>query len=588
MTETAINRIKQSISEMYAHNGGPISQAVISRLERFKQTTTLRKTAQELFNQHDIILITYGDILRNRDTPPLKNLRNFYQSHLWPTINTIHILPFYPYSSDDGFSVIDYLSVDPALGSWNDINELEQPGSQLMFDAVINHISSQSTWFSKFLARDEKYKDYFLTVDPDVDLSLVTRPRSLPLLTPFETADGLKYVWTTFSADQVDLNFANPDTLLDILDVILFYIEQGASLIRLDAIAYLWKEIGTTCIHLPQTHAFVKLLRAIVDEVSPGVLLITETNVPHEENVSYFGDGSDEAHLVYQFSLPPLIAHAIIRGSSRYLNKWASSLEFPSEHTSFFNFTASHDGIGVRPVTGILPDKELTILLERTRAHGGKISSKTNQDGSTSPYELNINYYDLLNNPDSKEPQMLKVDRFMASQAIMLMLKGIPGIYFHSLVGSRNFYQGVEETGHARAINREKLILEPFLHELQDPETLRYRVFHKYKTLLELRTKEKAFHPAGKQEILDLGNSVFAVSRTALDGSEQILAIQNVTSQQVDIDISMSGLKVRNDTVLQDLISLEKYSSQNGVVTVKLVPYQTLWLEEMQSGENRS
>ena len=323
-----------------------------------------------------------------------------------------------------------------------------------MFDAVINHISSKSRWFAGFLRGEEKYQDYFISVNPNIDLSLVTRPRSLPLLTPFETPEGEKYLWTTFSADQIDLNFSNPETLLDVLDVILFYIKSGANLIRLDAIAYLWKEIGTTCIHLPQTHTIIKLLRAIVGEVSPDVLLVTETNVPHEENVSYFGDGADEAHMVYQFALPPLTAHAIITGSSRYLRGWASSLEYPSPETCYFNFTASHDGVGVRPVTGILPEADLEVLLQQTQAHGGRISLKTNQDGTTSPYELNINYFDLLNNPSSDEPQTLHADRFMASQAIMLMLKGIPGIYFHSLMGSRNYYQGVEESGHARTINR--------------------------------------------------------------------------------------------------------------------------------------
>src|SRR5690606_35016656 len=108
------------------------------------------------------------------------------------------------------------------------------------------------------------------------------------------------------SADQVDLNFKNPAVLLATTRALLFYVEHGAKFIRLDAIAYLWKEIGTPCIHLPQTHQVIQLMRAVLDEVAPDVRLITETNVPHPDNISYFGAGTNEAQLVYNFALPPL------------------------------------------------------------------------------------------------------------------------------------------------------------------------------------------------------------------------------------------------------------------------------------------
>lgn len=578
MSEDTRKRIHNLLVSIYgASLGEQISPTLFTRLDRFKRVHPNHVRAdRELFHQGDVILITYGDILQDEDHPPLKNLRHFYQTQLQPTINTIHILPFFPYSSDDGFSVIDYQAVNPALGSWQEIEQLKQAGSRLMFDAVINHISSQSQWFQRFLAGDAHYQDYFITVQPGTDLSEVTRPRSLPLLTPFETPSGTQHVWTTFSADQIDLNFANPDTLLDVLDVILFYIAHGADLIRLDAIAYLWKEIGTTCIHLPETHAFVKLLRAIVDEISPELLLLTETNVPHQENISYFGNGTDEAHLVYQFSLPPLTAHAILTGSAKYLQAWARSLDFPSAQTNFFNFTASHDGVGVRPLTGIMPDEEIAALLETTLAHGGRISSKTNPDGSTSPYELNINYFDLLNDPQAEEPQDRQVDRFMASQAIMLMLKGIPGIYFHSLVGSRNDYDGVAANGQARSINRKKLAAAPFLAELADPDSLRYAVFQKYMSLLEIRTAEKAFHPAGSQQVLDLNKHIFGVLRTSPDGTEQIIALQNISAQPQQVRLPADSTSAAGRVPWLNIIGGETFSTPE----ITLAPYQTAWLKQ--------
>ena len=344
----------------------------------------------------------------------------------------------------------------------------------LMFDGVINHISAQSEWFKAFLHDDPKYRDYFIVVDGKPDLSQVVRPRALPLLTEFTTPSGVKKVWTTFSADQIDLNYANPDVLLDIIDVLLFYVAQGAELIRLDAIAYLWKEIGTSCLHLPQTHRVIQLLRAILDEVAPHVALITETNVPHQDNISYFGDGHNEAQLVYNFALPPLTLHTFHTGDASALTQWAASLERPDRWgaatsdlqpssappvrsaPTFFNFLASHDGIGLNPARGILRDDEIAALVDRVVAHGGRVSYKSNPDGSTTPYELNINYFDALSDPNSSEPLSLQIDRFVAAHAIMLSLSGVPGLYFHSLFGSRGWPEGVTLTGQNRTVNRQK------------------------------------------------------------------------------------------------------------------------------------
>jgi sucrose phosphorylase len=307
----------------------------------------------------------------------------------------IHILPFYPWTSDDGFSVTDYRKVDSNLGEWKDITSM-QNNFRLMFDGVINHISAESEWFKGFLRDDPPYRDYFITVDGDPDLSQVVRPRALPLLTSFNTPSGEKRVWTTFSADQIDLNFKNPEVLFEILDIMLMYIERGATYIRLDAIAYLWKEIGTTCIHLPQTHHLIQLMRCVLDEVAPHVHLITETNVPHADNISYFGDGTNEAQLVYNFALPPLTLHTFHTGNAQVLSNWAKTLTLPSDKTTFFNFLASHDGVGLNPARGILSNEEIDALVNKTLAHGGLVSYKNNSDGSQSPYEMNVNYFDAL------------------------------------------------------------------------------------------------------------------------------------------------------------------------------------------------
>src|SRR5258706_6602601 len=351
--------------------------------------------------ERDSILITYGDQVQTQSEKPLQTLSGFCEQYLQDVVSGIHFLPFFPWTSDDGFSVVDYRQIDPVLGNWDDVSSMQN--FRLMFDGVINHISSQSNWSRGFLRDDLRYRDYFITIEGEPNLSQVVRPRALPLITTFDTPSGEKRVWTTFSADQIDLNFKNPEVLFEILDILLMYIERGATFIRLDAIAYLWKEIGTTCIHLPQTHHVIQFLRAALNEIAPHVHLITETNVPHLDNISYFGDGTDEAQLVYNFALPPLILHTFRTENAGALSNWAKTLSLPSERVTFFNFLASHDGVGLNPVRGLLVSDDIDALVKNTLEHGGLVSYKQDPDGTQSPYEMNINYFDALSNPHSNE-----------------------------------------------------------------------------------------------------------------------------------------------------------------------------------------
>jgi glucosylglycerate phosphorylase len=514
--------------------------------------------------EHVSLLITYGDQVQTQNEKPLQTLHKFCEQYLIDIVSGIHILPFYPWTSDDGFSVVDYRQVNPALGDWDDVSAMQN--FSLMFDGVINHISSQSEWFKGFVHGDPRYQDYFITIYGEPDISQVVRPRALPLLTSFHTPSGEKRVWTTFSDDQIDLNYQNPEVLLEILDILLMYIERGATFIRLDAIAYLWKELGTTCIHLPQTHHVIQFLRAALNEVAPHVHIITETNVPHTDNISYFGDGTNEAQLVYNFALPPLTLHTFHTGDARILSDWARTLTLSSDKTTFFNFLASHDGIGLNPARGILSNTEIDSLVEKTLAHSGLISYKNNTDGSRSPYEMNINYFDALSDPNGNEPLDLQVNRFIAAQAVMLSLLGVPGIYFHSLFGSRGWLAGVKQTGRNRTINREKLQFNQLQNELANEASLRSKVFTKYSQFLKTRSSTSAFHPHGKQKILDVHSSVFAVERISPDGLSNILCLHNVSQQHISFSTEYGSAT--------NLFTGQETQTSN----ITLEPYQVLWL----------
>ena len=527
-------------------------------------------------SERDVVLITYGDQIQAPGEPPLQTLAATLTELVGAAINTVHILPFYPFSSDDGFSVIDYKQVNPAWGDWADIRRL---GSRyrLMFDAVINHISQQSAWFEGFKRSEAPFTNFFVVMDPGIDLTSVVRPRTLPLLTPVDTVDGVKHVWTTFSADQIDLNFGEPLLLLTILDVLLFYVSQGARLIRLDAIGFMWKEPGPSCIHLPQTHRLIQLMRAALDAVAPDVILVTETNVPHAENISYFGDGYADGQMVYNFTLPPLALYSFQTGDATHLSSWAHTLRTPSPQTTFFNFMASHDGVGLRPLEGILPSAAMQQMAERVLVHGGRVNYRTATDGAAIPYELNIVYFDALNDPKADEPQATQVARFIASQAILLSLPGVPGIYVHSLFGSRNWGEGVALTGQNRTINRRKFQRTELYASLADPASVAHQVFQRYLHLIRVRTSSPAFHPNGAMQVLDLGPALFAHLRTTPDGSQQVLCIHNVSNAAQETTLATGDARAGGaltDLVTGDVIAVDGA----GRATLQLPPYAVRWL----------
>lgn len=520
-----------------------------------------------LFDESDVVLITYPDQVREDGVAPLETLREVLVQRVGTGINGLHLLPHYPWTSDDGFAVVDPREVEPTYGSWADVERLAGD-FRLMIDAVVNHVSSANPWFRGWCEGDPHYRDFFIAVDPATDLSAVTRPRATPLLTPVETVDGVRHVWSTFGPDQIDLNYADPEVLLTVTDVLLGYVEHGASMLRLDAVAYLWKRPGTSCIHLEETHQIVRLWRTVLDAVAPGTLIITETNVPHEENVSYFGAGDDEAHLVYQFPLPPLVLAAFHAGDASVLQRWVATLRTPSPETTFLNFLASHDGIGVRPAEGILSAEEIERLCAGAVAQGGGVSHKRNPDGSESPYEINAALFDALLPPEVDEPGDVDVDRFLAAHAIMLVLAGVPGLYVNALLGGRNWTEGVERTGRLRTINRRKYERTELDAELEDPASLRRRVLTGLLDLVAARTGEPAFHPGAAQRVLPTPPALLALERTV--DERQVICAHDVSGRAQTFTTEATGRFV-------DLLD-GSVREADGQLSVPLAPYGVRWL----------
>jgi sucrose phosphorylase len=592
--EESLERMHNRLRFIYSES---VARTIILELERILQVYYAHKPSEQIkkeknfdpaerFSQRDVILITYGDLLRGKESSPLATLARFCDTYLKGTINTLHLLPFFPSSSDKGFSIIDFETVDPSLGSWHDIEDLENR-YQLMFDGVINHVSSKARWFSEFLNHNPYYKDFFFAFKSRKELtteqrSLIFRPRTSKVLTKFQSLKGAVYVWTTFSPDQIDLNFKNPNVLLRVIETLLIYVRHGADIIRLDAVMYLWEEPGTSCIHLEQTHEIIKLFRDILNVVAPRVAMITETNVAHDEIIAYFGDGRDEAQMVYNFALPPLVLHSFYTENITILSNWAKSLTNISDSATYFNFLDSHDGIGLMAVRDILGKEDIDYMIEKAKKHGGCISYKTAEDGNAVPYEINITWYSALNPAGSDEDLQLQVKRFIASRSIALVIQGVPGIYLHSLFGTRGDQEVVKETQDKRAINRTIVDVDSIIESMNNPSSKKSLINRDLGRLIGIRIKKRAFHPNGNQQILMISQSVFAVLRTSPEMDQHILTITNVTSRECRIEIPMSEID-SSESRWYDLINRKAWSAENQKLCITLQPYDVVWLQP--SGE---
>jgi len=524
-----------------------------------------------LWDQSDVAMITYGDTLLAPDEQPLHTLLQFMDGYLADLISAVHVLPFFPWTSDDGFAVLDYSSVNESLGSWDDIRALGAR-YRLMSDLVINHCSSRSAWFENFKAGVDPGRDYFMTASPDDNLDDVVRPRTSPLLMPVETADGLKYVWCTFSHDQVDFDFRNPTVLEEFVRIIRQHLDNGVRIFRLDAVAFLWKELGTRCINLPQTHELIRLLRTLIEHAQPDCMIITETNIPNRENLAYFGN-ANEAHAIYNFSLPPLLIWTLLSGDSRYLSQWLMTMPPAQNGTCYFNFIASHDGIGLRPAEGLLGDAELDTFIDTMEQFGGLVSWRADAGGRRKAYEINITLWDALQGTTSG-PDRLGLERYVAAHALMLSLEGIPAFYIHSLLGTRNDHTRVEHTGHNRSINRSQWQRAELDRLLGDDTAHHRQVFDRLTKLIAIRRAQPAFHPNATQFTLQMPEGLFGFWRQSMDRSQSIFCIFNISCEPRVLCLSDINLIVTDHWF--DLISLAEFPESNETLVLK--PYQVLWI----------
>ena len=545
----------------------------INRLINYNKKSEFKNKTEDAWSEDTILLITYADsINKGISGKSLDDFGTFYKKYLKKFINSIHFLPFFPSSGDGGFSVKNHFEVDKTYGTWEDIKNLSK-NANIMTDLVLNHASSEGQWYKNFLKEKRPGKNYFYVVDEDYDCSKVVRPRDHNLLSEIKFLNEKKFLWCTFSHDQIDLNFKNPEVLLEFINLILTLVSYGVKIFRLDAVAFIWKKSGTTCLNLPQTHEIIKLLRDIVDQLEKDIIIVTETNLPKQENLSYFGK-NDEAHWVYNFPLPPLIINTFLFEDSSALTKWSMKMPPAQIGNAYLNFISSHDGIGMRPAEGVLTDKEIKKMLQRLKKNGSQFSMRKLSNGEEKVYEANISLFDALKFTDSDKKGKFDLKRFIAAHCIILAIEGVPAFYFNSLFATKNDEKAFASSGIKRNLNRYKWDYSSLISLLNKKDSIEYNSYDAFKNLISIRKVQPAFHPNATQFTLNLDKNIFSVWRQSRDRKQSIFALTNVSSKTVKLNSNQINLI--DDEQWFDLLSPNEKITDGQFI--KLNPYQTVWI----------
>ncbi len=529
-----------------------------------------KKVKKLRVSEKTLALICYGDSLLNGNKEKtIKIFKKFFKKKLDKFFEIIHFLPFYPSSSDSGFAVKDHYQVDKKLGNWSEIYK-QSKRTNIMADIVINHASSKGLWFKNFLANKSPGKDYFLTVGKKFDISKVIRPRENKLLKRISIFKKNNLLWRTFSNDQIDLNFKNPKVLLRFIKIIINLANNGVTIFRLDAIAYLWKKSGSNCVNLKETHEIIRLFRIVCNSLKSKPIIITETNLPEKENLSYFGVKNNESHWIYNFSLPPLLIHSFLFEDSTYLNKWSKNLPMTRIGNNYLNFIASHDGIGMRPAEGYLNKYNLSKFFKRLKKNGGQFSYRKVLGSSKKVYEANITLFNAFQKTDYDKKGRYFLERYTSAHAIMIAFEGIPAIYFNSLFGTSNDEYKYIISGNKRDLNRYKWNKNRLENLLKNKSSKQSVFYQRIVNLILIKRQNKAFHPNAKRESLYMGKKIFCFKRTSLDKKQVIFNITNLSSKNQKF-------------VMNNKFRLYKNLLDKSKINHKLVlqPYETLWLSNL-------
>ncbi len=578
--EKQLEIISRLLAEIYIGHSAEKLLDVSSQLLQIIRTNSDIANLKKPFSEHlwdssSAVLITYPDAVSRKGETTLKTLSELLSRKIGGLANIVHILPFLRSTSDGGFAVSSHQELEDKFGGWEDIKNISEK-YYLMSDLILNHVSSSHKWVQEFIQSKEPGSNYILSPEKIIGWEKVIRPRNSALFITLSTKEGVKNAWTTFGADQIDLNWQNPSILVEFLKLIALYLRNGITWLRLDAVAFIWKEKNTSCLHRQQVHQIVKFLRYLLEELLPNPVIITETNVPESENLSYLRSG-DEAHLAYNFPLPPLLLEALISNKADLLNKWLSNWPIFPPKTSFLNFTASHDGVGLRALEGLMDKERFHSLLVNCEKRGGLISHRRMENGEDTPYELNISWWSAMAD-GGIDPSFLQLQRFLLSQLLTMAIQGVPAFYLQSILASNNDFQSFGRSGQRRDLNREKFEADRLFYQLEDSQSLPSQILSVLKSAMKKRSQLESFHPESPMECLTIGRSDLIILRRG-ETKDKIWAIHNMTSSKLSLFLTdkLLGPNFKSSESYIDCLNNKLITDMQ----MELSPYNVKWLKKI-------
>jgi len=525
-------------------------------------------------------------------------------------VNMLHVMPILQCpkgASDGGYAVSDYRNVDRDVGDLEDLRQLARQLRKrdmlLTLDVVVNHVSDQHEWAFKAREGEQTYLDYFYTYpNREVpDMFEETLPEVFPETSPgnFTWDETMqRWVMTVFNDYQWDLNYSNPAVFIEMLDILLFWANQGADILRLDAVAFLWKKIGTISQNEREAHLILQLLKDCCQVTAPGVLFIAEAIVAPVEIIKYFGEDAviaKECEIAYNATFMALLWDAVATRNAKLLNKGIRSLPDKLDRATWLNYVRCHDDIGlgfddadVRRA-GYEPVSHRRFLLDYfTGEYDESLSrgypfghNEKSGDSRIAGSLASLAGLETALARDDEEGIRRSIDLILLLHGMIMSFGGIPLLYYGDEIGVLNdfsFMEDEEKINDTRWIHRPKIDWEKaaLRHRHGTPEQ---RLFDGISRMIAVRKITPAFADFNNRELIQTGNPHLFVFRrnNPFETDDEVLVVANFDDSPQYLDLGDLGKRTRFEySRLRDLYSGDTPSQFKDQLVIP--PHRFYWL----------
>ena len=586
-----------------------MARQYINRAEHLKQTDIMRERDHNWFlSQQWVGMALYTDGFAGN----LKQLQTKIHYLQELGINLVHIMPILDCpdeKSDGGYAVSNFRDIDHRVGTLEELNDLihefQKRNILVTLDVVVNHTSDEHEWAKKARQGDQHYQDYFYTF-PDrtiPDMFEETMPEIFP-----ETAPGNftwdeemgRWVMTVFNDYQWDLNYSNPAVLIEMVDIILFWANQGADIVRLDAVAFLWKKIGSTCQNEREAHLILQLLKDCIQVTTPGVLFIAEAIVAPVEVTKYFGEdaiNAKECEVAYNATFMALLWDAVATKNVNLLRQGIKSLPDKLERATWLNYARCHDDIGLGfddtdiHLAGYDPSSHRRFLIDYftgdyadspARGLPFGANAKTGDARISGSLASLVGLQSALEHQDPEEIEHA-TQLILLLHSMLLSFGGIPLLYYGDEVGTLNdcsYLDDIHKATDNRWMHRPNLDWDK-VDLRNSPGSIEHHIITALKMMIAFRKEIHDFADFNYRELLDIENPhLFAFSRqNPMQASDKVLVVGNFDSSPQDLDLApLTHKGFFSYGQIRDLYSGERPALFKNQLVVP--PFHFYWLSD--------